>query len=454
MRTDAEPPMQSFPRHRRVLTLLGLMAVMPLPITAASQAPRPAQSPYTAIAGKAVVDSMAATLRARYADADTGAMIAAHIQQRMAAGAYASIVDWGQFVARLTLDLQAVNEDTHLFVQVGGPGAPGGPGGPGGAPDHGIMAVERLEGNVGYLRMSNFLGAQAAFDAVEGALRILAVTDAIILDLRNSRGGAPALANFIISHFTGPDTTLSLVVFDRVRNTTAPRYTMRDVPGPRRPDVPLYVLTDDVTRSAAEDVTFVLQNMKRATIVGGRTAGAGRNNMGVPLGHGITGSVSFTRVMEPGTAREWERVGVVPDVLTDPDSALAVAHRDAVRQTMVRATDADRSRLELTLQAIEADYAAATRTAGQRRPAVGLDRFVGRYEGGQSIVLVGDRLVYQPRVAQPREVLAPIGEGEFASGTTRYRFAATGTGVTLTVIGVDGVASTFARVGDAEPPRR
>jgi C-terminal processing protease CtpA/Prc len=70
----------------------------------------------------------------------------------------------------------------------------------------------------------------------------------------------------------------SLTVYDRVRNSTLERYTMATAPGPRRPDVPLYALVDDVTRSAAEDVPFVLQSMKRATIVRTRTAGAGRND--------------------------------------------------------------------------------------------------------------------------------------------------------------------------------
>ena len=302
--------------------------------------------------------------------------------------------------------------------------------------------------------MTNFLGSDAAFDAIESALTILAGTNAVIIDLRNSRGGSPAIANFIISHFTGPDTSLSLLVYDRVRNTTTPRYTMRDVPGPRRPDVPLFVLTDDVTRSAAEDLTFVLQNMKRATVVGSVTAGAGRNNASVPLGHGITGSVSFTRVMEPGTKREWERIGVVPDIKVDPDSALAVAHREAVKRVLARAQGDARKSLEQMLQSIEARYAAQSRSFAQLRPAPELARYVGTYEGDQTVEIKGDRLVYQPRVAQPREVLSAVGSGLFASGATRYRFDQTGGRATLTIIEADGSTSTFARVSPTPQARR
>ena len=412
--------------------------------------------PYTAAAGKQVVDSMAAILRARYADADTGAMIAAHLQRRLNAGAYARVADWGQFVRLVTQDLQSVNEDTHLFLQVGGgPAGPGGPGGPPPNASHGLEAVERLDGNIGYFRMTNFLGAQAAFDAIKGALDILAVTDAIIIDLRNSRGGSPAVANFIISHFTGSDTLLSLQVHDRVRGTTVSRYTMKDVPGPRRPDVPLFVLTDDVTRSAAEDLTFVLQNMRRATIVGTRTAGAGRNNASVPLGHGIVGSVSFTRVMEPGTRREWERVGITPDIQVHRDSALAVAHREAIKRLIAGArSDGARRLLDITLQGVEAKYAAMARSAQRLTAPAELTRYVGTYEGDQTVSVTGDRLVYQPRVAQPREVLSPSGDGVFASSSGRYRFAIAGSEATLSIINPDGTVSTFRRVSTTVPDRR
>ena len=442
-------------RARRILPLALAFLACTLPAAVNAQGTRGGGEPYTPAAARQVVDSMAAVLRARYADADTGALIAAHIQRAFADGTYARVTDWGQFVRLATQDVQSVNQDTHLLFQRASDAAgPGGPGAPG-APDHGVEAVERLDGNIGYMRMTNFLGGREAFDAIQGALTILAVTDAIIIDLRNSRGGSPAVANFLISHFTGPDTTLSLLVYDRVRNTTTPRYTLHDVPGPRRPDVPLFILTDDVTRSAAEDATFVLQNMHRATVVGDTTAGAGRNVAGFPLGHGVIGAVSFTRVMEPGTRREWERVGVRPDIPTRRDSALAVAHREAIRRLMARAgDDATRRDLQRMLEGVEARYAALARSAAQLRPAPDLAQYVGTYEGDQTVEIVLASLVYQPRIAQPREVLSPLGNGLFASGSARYRFTVSGTSATLTVLGPDGSGSSFARVSRTVAPRR
>lgn len=119
--------------------------------------------PYTPAAAREVIDSMASLLRARYAVADTGALIAAHIEHSLADGRYARVTDWGQFVRLATQDVQSVNQDTHLLFQLlseaMGPGGPGGPM----ALSHGVVAVERLDGNVGYMRMNNFLGGQEAF---------------------------------------------------------------------------------------------------------------------------------------------------------------------------------------------------------------------------------------------------------------------------------------------------
>jgi hypothetical protein len=141
-------------------------------------------------------------------------------------------------------------------------------------------------------------------------------------------------------------------------------------------------------------------------------------------------------------------------VITDPDTALAVAHREALKRLLATAPAASRNPLELTIRDVEAKYAAETRSFLQLRPAADLDRYVGTYDGGQTIVIKGDRLVYQPRVAQPREILAPLGDGTFSSGAVRYRFTANGNAVTMTVTGPDGASSTFTRSSRTVAPRK
>jgi hypothetical protein len=433
-------------RHPRRLSLAVAPLVLLPGAVRAQGAATAARPPLTADARRATVDSLGALLERFYPAADTGAAIARHVRERLDAGAYRDATDPQRFARLVTQDLQAVNGDTHLVVDL----APaGGGGGPGGAPAlgaHGIERVERLAGNVGYLRMSHFLGDQA-MPAMEAALRYLASTDAVIIDLRNSRGGSAELANFLISHFTGPDTVHSLTIQDRARGITTERYTLATVPGPRRPDVPLYILTDDVTRSAAEDVAFVLQNMQRATLVGTRTAGAGRNVAGFPLGHGLMAGVSVTRVSDPRTHREWEHVGVRPDVAVPADSALVTAHALALDRLAAGAPDATQRRaLTLTREAVVAAARPAT------VPAAELRRYVGTYEGGQYVTLDGDHLVYQSRVAQPRVPLVVLAPNTFASGSMRFTFMEEGDGVTLRITEAGGAVSTYPRTDATVPP--
>ncbi|MBD0320702.1 MAG: S41 family peptidase, partial [Gemmatimonadetes bacterium] len=185
-----------------------------------------------------------------------------------------------------------------------------------------------LPGNVGYLKMTSFPGALEAEAEMAAALRTMERTDAMIIDVRQSRGGSAQLANFLISHFTAPG-LLSLAVLDPATGDTTLRRTLAEVPGPRRLDVPLFVLVDEGSRSAAEDVPFVLRNLGRATLVGERTAGAGRNNRFFPLGEGMSISISVTRVWDPCTGREWERTGIEPDLAAPSAGALEAALRVA-----------------------------------------------------------------------------------------------------------------------------
>jgi hypothetical protein len=65
---------------------------------------------------RAVIDTLAAQLRRHYVDADTGVLIAKHMESRLAAGAYDAITSPARFAEVLTVDLRAVNDDRHLNV--------------------------------------------------------------------------------------------------------------------------------------------------------------------------------------------------------------------------------------------------------------------------------------------------------------------------------------------------
>ncbi|HEX8211503.1 MAG TPA: S41 family peptidase [Longimicrobium sp.] len=293
--------------------------------------PRPT-GPLTDQARMAVVDSAAGLLARFYVTRDTAEIIGARLRERARSGAYAGMTDRAAFATALTADILAAHPDQHLRV-VPGPAMQGpqrrAPQADSAAGRFRFITDARvLDGNVGYLKMSSFPGPSEAMDEMAAALRTLERTDAMIIDVRESRGGSAQLANFLISHFTAPD-LLSLAVFDPASGDTTLRRTLPEVAGPRRLDVPLFVLIDKGSRSAAEDVPFVLRNLGRATLVGERTAGAGRNNRFFPLGEGMSISISVTRVWDPCTGAEWERTGIAPDIAVAPADALNAALRAA-----------------------------------------------------------------------------------------------------------------------------
>ena len=398
-------------RRSRPIAIACLLAGAGAPM--AAQTP---PAPLDAAARRAVIDTIAVQVERTYVDADTGRLIAARLRDRLRAGVYDTIPDGTRLARLLTADLRAVNGDLHMSVTY----APGSSVGPFGAA---VANAERLRhfalgrldvlpGNVGYMEVTGFSSDDRAKDAIVGALRYLETTDAMIIDVRRNNGGSPALVNFLLSHFTGPDTLPAIV--SRVRGLqpgsirSSTQYTLAAVPGPRRPDVPLFVLTSRGSLSAAEGFAFVAQNLKRATIVGDRTGGAGHNVTFMASGHGFQTTISFSRVSDPRTGREWERVGVQPDVQADAATALDAAHGRAL-EAIAATADAGRQRqLRLIAETVEA------RLHPRAVPASTLARYAGVYEGNRRVTVSGTRLLYETSIGVVPEPLLALSDSTFA----------------------------------------
>ncbi|HUQ80933.1 MAG TPA: S41 family peptidase [Gemmatimonadaceae bacterium] len=346
------------PRFARTFAV-GLLAVVSRVGDGVAQSPPPALD---AASRRELIDSVTAQVERLYVDPDTGRMIANALRTRLHAGAYDTIADPRRLSVIVTADLRSINNDLHLAMVY----APNGGLSPFSSAmalaerqrHYGLGRLEVLPGNVGYMEVTGFAGAPEASGLVAAALRYLETTDAIIIDLRKNNGGSPALANLIASHFVGPDTIPT--VTSRVRGLepgsmrTVTQYTLATVPGPRRTDVPLYVLTSRGTASAGEWFSFTLQNLKRATLVGDRTAGAGHNVTFVQSGFGFSTTISYSRVADARTGKEWEQVGVHPDVAVAPAAALDVAHLAALDVIAASASDVRKRELTRIRDAVQA----------------------------------------------------------------------------------------------------
>jgi hypothetical protein len=114
--------------------------------------------------------------------------------------------------------------------------------------------------------------------------------------------------------------------------------------------------------------------------------------------------------MDPRTGREWERVGVQPDVAVDADSALDLAHILALKAIAARETDPVRKRtLALTADVITA------RAHPHRVPAALLARYVGSY-GERTLTVKHGGLVFR-RIPYPPRPLIAIDDSTFSMET-------------------------------------
>lgn len=284
-----------------------------------------AQDPVAVDAARrsAVVERIGALLSERYVFAERGAECAAKLSSRLAEGAYDGADRRDAFARLLTEDLQQVTSDKHLRVRARrAPPAAGGGGSS--APAHGVTRVEVLEGNVGYLELRHFAPAERSGDAVAGAMAVLAGCDALIVDLRRNHGGSPTTIQLLCSYFFAEPTHLNSF-FWRGQEQVDQFWTFAHVPGKRMPDAPIYVLTSGETFSAAEEFTYDLQQLGRATIVG-ETTGGGAHPGGLrAIDDAFEIWIPQGRAINPVSGGNWEGTGVVPDVAVPAEQALEAA---------------------------------------------------------------------------------------------------------------------------------
>lgn len=167
-----------------------------------------------------------------------------------------------------------------------------------------------LRGDVLVLRIATFTSATAAAleKAVAGATAG-GTPRAVVLDLRGNNGGLLRQAVITADAFLGGGEIVSL----RGRGGVIRRVWRADA-NELLAGVPMVVLIDGRTASAAELVAAALQENGRAIVMGERSFGKGSVQAVIPLGEG-NGALRLTTALYHGpSGRTVQRAGVGPDI--------------------------------------------------------------------------------------------------------------------------------------------
>ena len=121
-------------------------------------------------------------------------------------------------------------------------------------------------------------------------------------------------------------------LYDRKQDTTTQYWTPPYVPGKRLTGKPVFVLTSKRTFSGAEEFSYNLKNLKRATIIGETTGGGAHPVSGHRVDDHFMIGVPFAKAVNPISKTNWEGTGVEPDVKVPADEALNVAKKMAAEQ--------------------------------------------------------------------------------------------------------------------------
>jgi retinol-binding protein 3 len=290
-----------------------------------------------------VIDGAAAALNESYVFPDSAKKMEEAVRAHLKKGDYDAITDGDDFAKHLTDDFQAVSHDKHLHVMFSAAAMPDMDSE---TPDPKREAEERkmmermncgfnkaeiLEGNVGYLKCDFFADPAICGPTAVAAMNFLANVDAIIFDLRENGGGDPKMIALISSYLFSDRTHLN-DIWTRKGDVTDQYWTLQYVPGNRLDGKPAFVLTSKETFSGAEEFTYSLKTLKRATIIGETTGGGAHPVRGHRITEHFGIGVPFARAINPITHTNWEGTGVEPDVKVPAADALASAQKLAAEK--------------------------------------------------------------------------------------------------------------------------
>ena len=301
----------------------------------------------------AVIEELATTLRSYYVFPNVGEQYAEMLGKNLEQGSYDEFVDRKNFAERVTKDLKSLHEDRHLSLKdlathqetmaelkssIGRKEADDPPrdvtqaenmtefsdlGTDSNNSHHGFKTVKMIQEKIAYIELNLFPESPQAVGRAHEVMQSITDATAIIFDIHQHRGGGTQVIDAIVSYLFDERTHMVTMM---TRNRDDDR-VMEHVSQPNEMSglfsgKPVYLLTSRKTGSAAEHFAGALKFTKRATLVGEPTAGAGHFGTNVPIADHFVAFIPYGRTYDPATGKDWEAVGVQPDVPVEASVAL------------------------------------------------------------------------------------------------------------------------------------
>ncbi|MBK8504113.1 MAG: S41 family peptidase [Saprospiraceae bacterium] len=261
--------------------------------------------------------------------------------------AYENVTDPMQFASQLTSDLQSISHDLHInvrfdpsmvqeirmshtsedslnFIKLMDSRES--------RENYGFEEIKILSDGVGYLKLNGFSGSKNAGEAAASAMNFLSRSEALIIDLRQNGGGSPDMIQILSSYLFDQGLVHLNDFYYRPSDDIQQRWTLPYVPGKKMPTTDVYILTSRRTFSAAEEFTYNLKNLNRATIIGETTGGGAHPGEFMAASDEFGIFVPNGRAINPITKTNWEGMGVMPHIQIPADQALTEAHFRAVEK--------------------------------------------------------------------------------------------------------------------------
>lgn len=299
-----------------------------------------------------IIDSTIKTMLNFYVFPEVAKEVEKQLRLKQKNKEYENIKIPKQFAKAITNDLRAITNDKHLSVNFSltevatkKPNAQPttdekrGIKNYGEAINFGFEKIERLNGNIGYMRLNLFFPIEYSAETAAAALKLIENTEALIIDLRGNDGGEPEMLVFFASYFFGASPVKLSSLYQRRDNKTYEKYTYPYVPGKRYLNKRVYIVTGKRTFSAGEGFAYDLKHLKRATIVGDTTEGAAHPRDVIRIQKHYWMGVPVAKPIHPVTKSNWEGVGVIPDIYVPEEMAFKKAHLLALKQLSEVTTD-------------------------------------------------------------------------------------------------------------------